>query len=47
MVFIFCLLFFTLEMFSFFNWLYWLECVVGSTVLVTLLIVVMESVRRA
>jgi rod shape-determining protein MreD len=47
MVFVFCLLFFTLEMFSFFNWLYWLECVVGSTVLVTLLIVVMESVRRA
>ncbi len=33
LVFVFCLLFFSLEMFSFFNWQHWLFCVLGSTLL--------------
>lgn len=45
-VFLFCLVFFTLDVFSFFNWVYWLECVVGSTVLTLLLILVIDSFRR-
>lgn len=46
MVFIFCVVFFTLDMFSFFNILFWLECVGGSTALTYLLILVIENVRR-
>lgn len=41
-----CILFFTLETFCFFNWLQWLECIGGSTVLTVMLIVTLESVRR-
>lgn len=43
--FIFCLVFFTLEVFSFNHWLYWLECVAGSWVLTFLLILVVEKFR--
>lgn len=43
---LFCLLFFTLESFSFFNLLQWVWCVVGSTVLTTVLVLTIESVRR-
>ena len=46
LVFIYCLLFFSLEMFSFFNWIYWGECILGSKALNMLLILVLESVRR-
>ncbi|MDD6379459.1 MAG: rod shape-determining protein MreD [Prevotella sp.] len=46
MVLIFCIVFFTLEMFSFFNILFWLECVGGSTILTYLLILAIENVRR-
>ena len=46
MVFGYHLLFFTLEMFSFFNLIYWAECVGGSTVLTLLLILFIENVRR-
>lgn len=41
-----CALFFTLEAFSFFNWLQWISCVVGSTALTTVLILTIESVRK-
>jgi len=41
-----CLLFFTLEAFNFFNWVQWVSCVVGSTVLTTILILTIESVRK-
>lgn len=43
---IYCLLFFTLEMFSFFNLLFWTECVAGSLVITLLLILVVENVRK-
>lgn len=46
MVLIFCMVFFTLDMFSFFNFLFWLECVGGSVLLTFLLILVVENVRR-
>lgn len=46
MVLCFCIIFFTFEMFSFFNILFWLECVGGSTLLTYLLILVIENVRR-
>ena len=42
----YCTVFFSLEMFSFFNWLHWLECVGGSTVLTFVLILTLESARR-
>lgn len=45
-VFIFNTLFFTLESFSFFNWLQWLMNIGGSTVLTTILILVIENVRK-
>lgn len=41
-----CLAFFALETFHFFNLLYWLECVGGSTALTVLLMVTLESVRK-
>ena len=43
--FLFCLLFFTLEVFSFNHWLYWLECVGSSWVLTFVLILVIERFR--
>ncbi len=45
-VFIFDLLFFTVEMFSFFNWLQWALNICGSTVLTVVLILVIENVRK-
>ena len=38
MVLLYCLLFYSLEMFTFFNGFYWLMCVVGSTLLTLVLI---------
>ena len=46
LIFIYCLLFFALESFSFFNWLQWLMSVGGSTIVTLLLVLVIESVRR-
>jgi rod shape-determining protein MreD len=46
LVFIYCLVFFLLEQYSFFNWLYWLECVVGSVLLTLVLIFPIESIRK-
>ncbi len=45
-VFIFNILFFTVEMFSFFNWLQWALNICGSTVLTVVLILVIENVRK-
>ncbi len=45
-VFTFCLTFFTLEAFSFFNWLQWIANILGSTALTLALIIVLENVRR-
>jgi rod shape-determining protein MreD len=43
---IFCLLFFLLESFSFFNVLYWLRCAGGSALLTLILIMALESLRK-
>lgn len=40
-----CLMFFTLEHFSFFNILHWALCVVGSAVLTLVLIFTFETVK--
>lgn len=45
-VFVFILFFFTVEMFSFFNWLQWAKNIGGSTVLTVVLILVIENVRK-
>ena len=45
MVLIYCVSFFTLETFNFFNWLQWLGCVAGSTVLSAILILAIENFR--
>ena len=46
MVLLYCIVFFTLETFNFFNWGQWLECIVGSTVLTFVLIMVIENFRK-
>ena len=43
----FCMVFFTLEMFSFFNLLRWVESVLGSAVLTIALIMAVDSLRRS
>ena len=45
LVFVYCLVFFSLEMFSFFEWLHWASCVVGSTLITLALIFTFELVR--
>lgn len=42
---LYSLLFFTLEQFSFFNLLFWVQCVVGSSVLTIALILAIEKVK--
>lgn len=46
LVLIYCLLFYTLETFSFFDWQHWLLCVVSSTLLTYILVITQESIRR-
>lgn len=45
LVLLYCTLFFSLEAFTFFNWRHWMECVGGSTLLTTLLIMTFETTR--
>ena len=45
LVLFYCLLFFALESFNFFNWLLWLECAGTSTLITLMLIWALESVR--
>ena len=42
---LYCIMFFTLEAFTFFNWGHWIGCVFGSTVLTTILIMTFENFR--
>jgi rod shape-determining protein MreD len=42
---VYCLVFFALEAFSFYNWEYWLVCVGASSLLTFVLIMAIESVR--
>ncbi len=44
-VFTYCLVFFSLEAFSFFNWMQWLFCVGGSTLLTLVLVMVLDNLR--
>lgn len=44
-VFAYCLTFFTIEAFSFTDWLHWLECVGGSFAVTAILILVIEYFR--
>lgn len=46
LVLVHCLAFFSLEAFNFQNWLQWLACVGGSTLLTVLLVLVIENVRK-
>lgn len=46
LVFVFCLTFFSLETFNFFNWLQWLMSVVGSSILTFILLITVENMRR-
>ncbi len=46
MVTIYCLVFFTLEAFSFYNWPQWLACTLSSAALTILLILVIENARK-
>ena len=43
---IYCLVFFTLEAFCFYNWPQWLACTLSSTILTTMLILVIENARK-
>lgn len=42
----YCLVFFTLESFTFFNWLHWLLNVTTSTALTLLLVMVIDNLRK-
>lgn len=44
---VYCLFFFTIETFTFFNWKQWGLSVLGSTVLSAILIVVVENMRKS
>jgi rod shape-determining protein MreD len=46
LVLVYCLTFFSLEAFNFSDWLYWLECVGGSSLLTLILILTLESLRK-
>lgn len=46
LVLVYCLCFFSLEMFSFFHWKHWLQCIGGSTLLTLIFILTIESVRK-
>lgn len=46
MVFIFCLTFFAVEAFNFYNWMQWLQCAVGSMLLTIILILSLETLRK-
>jgi rod shape-determining protein MreD len=46
LVFIHCLVFFTIESFGFFNWQQWALNIVGTTLLTVLLIMTLESIRK-
>ncbi|WP_253952403.1 rod shape-determining protein MreD [Xylanibacter muris] len=46
MVLVYTIIYFTLETLCFFNWQHWLECILGSTVITTTLILTLESLRK-
>jgi hypothetical protein len=46
MLFVYCVVFFSLEAFSFFNWQQWLMNIVGSTVLTLIFVMTFERIRK-
>lgn len=46
LTFVYCLVFFTLESFTFFNWLQWLLSIFTSLLLTLLLVLVVDNLRR-
>ena len=46
LTFVFCFTLFSLEAFSFFNWLQWLLCILGSWVVTCIIIIAIDSVRK-
>ncbi len=46
LTFIYCIVFFTVEMFTFFNWLQWILNILTSTLLSLLFIIVIDSLRK-
>ena len=46
LVWVYCIVFFTLETFSFFNWSQWLLQIGGSTLITWILVVTIDSVRK-
>lgn len=46
LTFVYCIVFYTLEMFSFFNWTIWLESVAGSTILTLLIMLVVDNLKH-
>lgn len=46
LTFIYCVVFFTVETFTFFNWLQWILSVAGSMLLSVVLIVVVDNLRK-
>ena len=43
---LYCLVFFALEAFNFYDWQQWLLCVIGSTMITLVLIFALESLRK-
>ncbi len=46
LVFVHCLAFFTIEVFGFFNWQQWALNIGGTTLLTTILLMTLESIRK-
>lgn len=46
LVFIYCVTFFSLEAFNFFNWLQWIKCIIGSMVITFILLITIEHIRN-
>ena len=46
LTFFYCIVFFTVEMFSFFNWGQWILCIITSTALSAVLILVVDNLRK-
>lgn len=46
LVFLYCLLFFSLEMFHFFNIIFWFKSVLGSTLITVIFILTLESIKK-
>lgn len=45
-IFVYCVAFFTLETFCFFNWQQWLPYICGSTALTTVMVLAIENLRK-